>query len=119
MRDGRWYKVPMKNNELHVNLGQMYTMVSNGLFQHNIHRVSKEATKDRISFPYFTSQGRNSEVGAGMSPVCSDGELAKFPQVSTLSHMRQLIRPAHLDNKLRNIEYINLFTGGKGDLWED
>lgn len=119
VRDGRWYKVPMKNNELHVNLGQMYTMVSNGLFQHNIHRVSKEATKDRISFPYFTSQGRNSEVGAGMSPVCSDGELAKFPQVSTLSHMRQLIRPAHLDNKLRNIEYINLFTGGKGDLWED
>lgn len=104
VRDGRWYKVPMKNNELHVNLGQMYAMVSNGLFQHNIHRVSKEAMKDRISFPYFASQGRNSKVGAGMSPVCSDGELAKFPQVSTVTHLRQ---------------YIDLFTGGKGELWDD
>ena len=95
--------MPMKKNELHVNIGQVYTMVSNGLFQHNIHRVSKGATKDRISFPYFTSQGINSEVGAGMSPVCSDGELAKFPQVSAVSHLRQS---------------IDLFTGGKGDLWE-
>lgn len=105
----------MKKNELHVNLGQMYTMVSNGLFQHNIHRVSKEATKDRISFPYFASQGKNSKVGAGMSPVCSDGELAKFPQVSTVNHLRQLIygkiRPAQHD--------YNLFIGEKGELWDD
>ena len=58
IRVGRWYKVPMSSNELHVSVGEVYVMWSNGLFKNNIHRVSKEAKKDRISFPYFTSQGK-------------------------------------------------------------
>jgi isopenicillin N synthase-like dioxygenase len=107
IREGRWYKVPMGKGELHVNVGQIYSMWSNGLFQHSIHRVSKEAKEDRISFPYFTSQGKRSSVNdidVGVSPVCSDDEVIKFPRVSTLGHFRK---------------YIGAFTGGKDDLWDE
>lgn len=97
IRDGRWYKVPMSRGELHVNVGQMYTMWSNGLFQHNIHRVSKEAKKDRISFPYFTSQGkRTGVIDVGVSSVSSDDEVVKFPRVSTTGHINK---------------YLSAFTG--------
>jgi len=107
IRDGRWYKVPLRKGELHVNVGQVYSMWSNGLFQHSIHRVSKKAKEDRISFPYFTSQGKRSSVigtDVGVSPVCSDDEVIKFPRISTLGHLKN---------------YIGAFTGGKGDLWDE
>jgi len=107
IRDGRWYKVPLRKGELHVNVGQVYSMWSNGLFQHSIHRVSKKAKEDRISFPYFTSQGKRSSVigtDVGVSPVCSDDEVIKFPRISTLGHLKK---------------YIGAFTGGKGDLWDE
>mmetsp|Transcript_23668 Transcript_23668/g.37114 ORF Transcript_23668/g.37114 Transcript_23668/m.37114 type:complete len:421 (-) Transcript_23668:36-1298(-) len=108
IRNGRWYKVPMGKDELHVTVGEVYAMWSNGLFKNNIHRVSKGAKKDRISFSYFTSQGKrtNSVVGkddAGISPICSNDEEPKFPRVSTLGHMRN---------------YMSAFTGGKEDLWD-
>jgi isopenicillin N synthase-like dioxygenase len=104
IRGGRWYKVPMSKGELHVNVGEVYTMWSNGIFKNNIHRVSKEARRDRISFPYFTSQGKRSSVigmDVGVSPVCSDGEVVKFPRVSTTGHVGK---------------YISVLAGQKHDL---
>eukprot|EP00984_Skeletonema_dohrnii_P009778 scaffold3761_cov134-Skeletonema_dohrnii-CCMP3373.AAC.2 len=77
IRDGRWYKVPMRKGELHVSVGEVNTMWSNGLFKNNIHRVSKEAKKDRISFPYFTSQGKrssNESVILSNLLICSESE---------------------------------------------
>jgi isopenicillin N synthase-like dioxygenase len=88
IREGRWYKVPMGKGELHVSVGEVYTMWSNGLFKNNIHRVSKEAKKDRISFPYFTSQGKLTN-NIGISPICSDGEVPRFPRVSPKEHVMQ------------------------------
>jgi len=100
IRDGRWYKVPMRKGELHVSVGEVYTMWSNGLFKNNIHRVSKEAKRDRISFPYFTSQGKlssnESVMDDGISPICSDGEEPRFPRVSPKSH---------------GMHYISVLTG--------
>eukprot|EP00985_Skeletonema_marinoi_P024134 scaffold16580_cov147-Skeletonema_marinoi.AAC.3 len=108
IRDGRWYKVPMGRGELHVSVGEVYTMWSNGLFKNNIHRVSKEAKRDRISFPYFTSQGKRSSnesvKDVGISPICHDGEEPRFPRTSTVDHLRK---------------YMGAFTGGKDDLWDD
>ena len=108
IRGGRWYKVPVGKGELHVNVGEMYTMWSNGLFRNNIHRVSKEAKKDRISFPYFTSQGKRTSIedstDYGISPICSNDEEPRFPRVSTVGHLRN---------------YMSAFTGGKEDLWDD
>mmetsp|Transcript_12227 Transcript_12227/g.20719 ORF Transcript_12227/g.20719 Transcript_12227/m.20719 type:complete len:382 (-) Transcript_12227:138-1283(-) len=86
IRDGRWYKVPMRKGELHVSVGEVYTMWSNGLFKNNIHRVSKEAKRDRISFPYFTSQGKRTS-NPGISPICSDGEEPRFSRVSPKGHV--------------------------------
>eukprot|EP00985_Skeletonema_marinoi_P013519 scaffold6724_cov174-Skeletonema_marinoi.AAC.1 len=100
IRDGRWYKVPMRKGELHVSVGEVYTMWSNGLFKNNIHRVGKEAKKDRISFPYFTSQGKlssnESVMDDGISPICSNGEEPRFPRVSPKSH---------------GMHYISVLTG--------
>ena len=83
-------------------------MWSNGLFKNNIHRVSKEAKRDRISFPYFTSQGKRSSnesvKDVGISPICHDGEEPRFPRTSTVDHLRK---------------YMGAFTGGKDDLWDD
>lgn len=109
IRNGGWYKVPMGMGELHVSVGEVYAMWSNGLFKNNIHRVSKEAKKDRISFSYFISQGirMSSEVGtddAGISPICSNGEEPTFPRVSSLGHLKN---------------YMSAFTGGKEDLWDN
>lgn len=97
VRDGRWCKVPAKKGELHVNVGEMYAMWSNGLFKNNIHRVSSEAAMDRISFGYFTSQGTLTS-NAGINPICSTGEESKFPRASTKSHV---------------MHYMNKLTGSK------
>lgn len=86
IRDGRWYRVPMGNGELHVAVGEVLSMWSNGLFRNNIHRVSKEAKKDRLSFPYFVSQGKQSN-GPGISPICSSEEMPIFPRVSPKTHV--------------------------------
>mmetsp|Transcript_2595 Transcript_2595/g.4216 ORF Transcript_2595/g.4216 Transcript_2595/m.4216 type:complete len:393 (-) Transcript_2595:3-1181(-) len=88
IREGRWYRVPMGIGELHVNVGETYTMWSNGLFKNNIHRVSKEAKKDRISFPYFTAQGKPTSSNPGISPICSNGEEPVFPRVSPNGHVK-------------------------------
>jgi isopenicillin N synthase-like dioxygenase len=98
VRDGRWYKVPAKKGELHVNVGEMYAMWSNGLFKNNIHRVSSEAAMDRTSFGYFTSQGTLTS-NAGINPICSAGEESKFPRASTKSHVM------HYMNKLTGRQF--------------
>jgi isopenicillin N synthase-like dioxygenase len=98
VRDGRWYKVPMSKGELHVNIAEVYTMWSNGLFKNNIHRVSNKAEKDRISVSYFASQGKSSSDD-GISPVCSEGEVVKFPRVSPIRHLKH---------------YVDAFTGKDG-----
>ena len=91
IRDGRWYKVPMGRGELHISVGEVYTMWSNGLFKNDIHRVSREAKTDRISFPYFTSQGTSNTDIPGITPICSDGEVPRFPRVSTTGHISKYL----------------------------
>lgn len=96
IRDGKWVEVPIKQGQLHVTIGEVYAMWSNGLFVNNIHRVSKVAKDDRVSFAYFFSQGKHS--GKGIDPVCASDEVARFPRVSTASHLE---------------EYIQALTGSK------
>lgn len=92
IRDGRWVEVPTTGqDELHVTIGEIFTMWSNGLFVNNIHRVSSQAEKDRLSFAYFLSQGQKCVECEGIEPVCSKDEVAKFPRVSTYSHINNYI----------------------------
>ena len=39
IRDGRWVEVPMNRGELHVAVGEAYTLWSNELLTNNIHRL--------------------------------------------------------------------------------
>lgn len=92
IRDGRWYEVPInkEKGELHITVGQVMHMWSNGLFTDNIHRVSSNAEKDRISFGYFLAQGQ-STPGQGIAPVCNDLEEPKFDITSTGKMIRRYV----------------------------
>ena len=90
IRDGRWVEVPTaKEGELHVTVGEVYHMYSNGLFANNVHRVSSQAAKDRVSFAHFVAQGQQS--GDGIDPVCAKGETARFPRTSSAEHLNDYI----------------------------
>ena len=91
IRDGRWVEVPIYRGQLHVAIGEVYTMWSNGLFANNVHRVSSRAVNDRLSFAYFFGQGQTK--GEGIEPVCSKEEVARFPRVSTTSHLKEYFEP--------------------------
>lgn len=93
IRDGRWIEVPTnkEKGELHVTIGEVYTMWSNELFAHNIHRVSKRAVDDRISFAYFLKQGNSGTAAASIEPVCAKNELPKFPRSSAAMHLEKFI----------------------------
>lgn len=93
IRDGRWVEVPIseERGELHVSVGQMLNMWSNGLFADNVHRVSKLAVDDRVSFAYFLAQGPESVPVDGIEPICAEGEKAKFPLTSTALHVSKYI----------------------------
>mmetsp|Transcript_39988 Transcript_39988/g.65446 ORF Transcript_39988/g.65446 Transcript_39988/m.65446 type:complete len:97 (-) Transcript_39988:72-362(-) len=82
-----------EKGELHVTIGEVYSMWSNELFAHNIHRVSKRAVKDRISFAYFLSQGESDAGKAswGIVPMCAKDEQPKFPRTSAAMHLDKYI----------------------------
>ena len=86
IRDGRWIKVPMNKGELHVSIGELYTVWSNELFTNNVHRVSSQAVDDRLSFAYFFGQGQK-EGSKYMEPILAANEQPKFPIWSTLTQM--------------------------------
>lgn len=86
IRDGRWIKVPMNKGELHVSIGELYTVWSNDLFTNNVHRVSSQAVDDRLSFAYFFGQGQK-EGSKYMEPILAANEQPKFPIWSTLTQM--------------------------------
>ena len=86
IRDGRWIKVPMNKGELHVSIGELYTVWSNELFTNNVHRVSSQAVDDRLSFAYFFGQGQK-EGSKYMEPIVAANEEPKFPKWSTLTQM--------------------------------
>lgn len=86
IRDGRWVNVPMNKGELHVSIGELYTVWSNELFTNNIHRVSSQAVDDRLSFAYFFGQGQK-EGSRYMKPIVAATEVPKFPIWSTLTQM--------------------------------
>lgn len=93
IRDGRWVKVPMGKDELHVSIGELFTVWSNELFTNNVHRVSNRAANDRLSFAYFSGQGQK-DGSKYMEPVVSaDGrEEPKFPIWSTITQMESYIK---------------------------
>lgn len=87
IRDNRWVSVPIdkERGELHVNIGQILEIWSNGLFTGNIHRVSNNCQKNRISLAYF----RADLDGKSVVPVCKEGEVARFAETSALQHFKQ------------------------------
>lgn len=93
IRSGKWVEVPIDKGELHVTVGQVLNMWSNGLFADNIHRVSKGAAKDRVSFAYFLAQCPQSAPGGeGIAPVLdAQTEQAKFPRTSTPIHIGKYV----------------------------
>ena len=90
IRGGEWVDVPLLPGQLHVVIGEVLAIWSNELFANNVHRVSNQATGDRISFAYFVSQGVLDESN-GIEPIAPEGETLRFPRVSCGSHVKDYL----------------------------
>lgn len=93
VRGSEWVAVPVQDYQLHVNLGDVMHIWSNGVFKNNIHRVcADQAGRPRLSIAYFAAQGFNGKDGTGLSPVFKKGELAKFDRVSVMDYLNKNLR---------------------------
>ncbi|CAM8983838.1 unnamed protein product [Rhodiola kirilowii] len=62
-RDNQWFRVPTIRNALLINVGDQIEIMSNGNFRSVVHRVTANATRERISLAVFCMPDRESEVG--------------------------------------------------------
>jgi len=93
IRDGRWIAVPVRRGELHVAIGETIAVWSNLRFKNNVHRVGRNAERDRISYAYFAAQGFGScDTDEGIEPVCGPGEEPKFGKISTSAHVENYFK---------------------------
>lgn len=58
---GEWVNVPVVDDTLIINIGDMLEVWSNGKFKSNLHRVNCNG-KERYSFPFFASLNYNAKV---------------------------------------------------------
>jgi isopenicillin N synthase-like dioxygenase len=87
IRGGKWVRVPIRPGELHINVSQILRMWSRGLFQSNVHRVSKQATgEDRLPHVFFAANAKTRE-DYGVAPVCAMGEEPLFERLSLPDHI--------------------------------
>ena len=88
IRHGQWIHVPaLHPNQLHVILGEMLSIWSNGAFVANVHRVGWNFDGDRTSHVYFCGQGGGTENG-GIDPVRREDEEPLFGRLSTNQHVK-------------------------------
>lgn len=71
--DGEWVAVPVRDDALVVNIGEMFQLVTRGYFKATVHRVvSPPPGVERISLAYFF----NPKLEATLEPVDLPAELA-------------------------------------------
>lgn len=112
--DGRWTALPPATaHELHINLGDMMQIWSNGRFKSNIHRVrcgaaaprssssavtSRCAIADRHSIAYFCAQGFSAKTeieakqGEKLVPVCGPGEQPLYEAVTPKEYVWNMLQ---------------------------
>lgn len=84
--DGEWLSVPCAPNHVTVNIGDMMARWTNNLYASTRHRVINKGDGLRHSMAFFFDP----DADADLSPLpgcLKDGETAKFPSATCLSHL--------------------------------
>lgn len=85
-RDGAWIPAPVMPGMFLVNIGQILSRWTNGLFPSTPHRVINLEGVERYSIPFFFDPDLDAEVSC--LPTCQSAENpARFPPIRYLDHI--------------------------------
>jgi isopenicillin N synthase-like dioxygenase len=85
-RDGQWIEAPVMPGMFLVNIGQILSRWTNGLFPSTPHRVVNLQGVERYSIPFFFDPDLDAEVSC--LPTCQSAENpAQFPPIRYLDHI--------------------------------
>ena len=90
---GRWIDAPPITDSIIVNIGEMMSRWTNGLFTATPHRVRNHAFSDRISIPFFFATNYDTEIVC-LESCCDDLNPPQFKPV---------IAGAYLEERLNSI----------------
>ncbi|XP_010493145.1 PREDICTED: codeine O-demethylase-like [Camelina sativa] len=62
LKDGKWYKAPIVNDTILINIGDQMEIMSNGIYKSPVHRVVTNSEKERISVATFCVPGEEKEI---------------------------------------------------------
>jgi isopenicillin N synthase-like dioxygenase len=96
-RRGQWIDAPPIRGTFVVNIGDLMSRWTNGIFASTMHRVANLSGRDRYSIPTFF--GANAEALIEALPSCvSAGKPARFPPVVAGEYITTLIYHQFNDN---------------------
>lgn len=87
-----WVSAPPIDGSFVVNLGDLMSRWTNGVYRSNMHRVlNADSTRDRYSIPFFHSPRFDAVIEP--VPTCvSDTQPPKFEPCTTSEHMNEMFR---------------------------
>lgn len=83
LHKGRWFAVFPRQGELVVNLGDIMSIWTNGMYRSTIHRATMSQGETRVSIPYFGGHALHPHDHSEIEPLVS-GESHKLMESTTM-----------------------------------
>ena len=100
-KDG-WFDVPIVENSIVVNIGDMFQRWSNDKFKSTPHRVvNADMNRTRYSMPYFVDPGRDVII----SNLTNDAD--KYPPINAYAYLKWRLAQSYTDESYVQNEEIN------------
>jgi len=80
-RDGEWYLVEPRSDALVINIGDIVQVWSNDRYKASLHRVVTNATRERISIPYFFNPAHDAHY-APLPTTIDDAHPARYVPIN-------------------------------------
>lgn len=92
---GEWIEAPPIEDTFVINLGDLMSRWTNGIYTSNMHRVlNNRSGADRYSVPFFLSPQPETRIDP--IPGCvSDGHPQRYPSCSAAEHMGEMFRRSY------------------------
>ncbi|KND88552.1 putative 2-oxoglutarate-dependent dioxygenase [Tolypocladium ophioglossoides CBS 100239] len=96
--DGSWVDAQPIQDTFVMNIGEIMTRMTNGLYKSTIHRVVQKSKTERYSIPFFFSVNYDAVVGP--LPSCVTAETpAKFPSITAGEYIIERLKLAVRHNE--------------------
>ena len=93
-KEGKWINVPKVEESFVVNVGDMLTMLTNGLLRSTPHRVINKSGKERFSCPFFFDPHANTTI----QPLKGTGK-PKFSSINFGEFLREELEASYEKHK--------------------